>query len=61
MSNSEEFNKELAELLRKYNAAIIVKSNRNPDDTSVEIGFQFGIHNKWHGRNRVTAYDMDGK
>lgn len=61
MSNSEDFNKELADLLRKYNAAIVAKSNKDKDDASVEIGFQFGIHNKWHGRHHITAFDMDGE
>ena len=56
----ELFKKELAELLDKHGAAIIAKSGRGiQHDCSVEIGFQFGIHNKWVGRHHVTGYDLD--
>lgn len=58
MTNLDEFNKELAELLRKHGSAIIAKSNNNEEDLSVEIGVQFGIHNKWYGRHHITPNDL---
>jgi len=58
MRELEEFKKELGELLDKHQAAIIAKSNKNNDDLSVEIGFQFGIHNKWLGRHHITKHDL---
>ncbi len=58
MVDLELFDKELAELLKKHNAAIIAKSNKDSQDSSVEIGFQFGIHNKWYGRHHITAFDI---
>lgn len=58
MTDLDSFNKELAELLHKHSAAIIAKSNKNDDDMSVEIGFQFGIHNKWYGRHHITSHDI---
>ena len=57
----KEFKNELAILLRKHNVAIIAKTGKEPDDLLSEVGFQFGIHNKWVGRHHVTAYDLDGK
>jgi len=56
---TDEFKKELGELMIKYNVAIIAKSNKHSDDLSIEIGFQFGIHNKWVGRHHFTAYDIN--
>ena len=56
----KEFKKELADLLKKYDAAIVTKSNKNEDDNSVEIGFIFGFdHNEWTGRHHLTEYDLD--
>jgi hypothetical protein len=59
MRQLESFKKELGQLLKKHNVSIIAKSNNNDNDMSVEIGFQFGIHNKWFGRHHLTAYDID--
>jgi len=56
--NMEEFYSELSKLLEKHNVAIIAKSNKDDDDFSVEIGFQFGMNNKWVGRHHVTGCDM---
>ena len=60
MDKLSVFQKELAALLRKHNAAIIAKGGKEPDDLIAEVGFQFNhMHNKWVGRHHVTAYDLD--
>tara|TARA_R110000822_G_scaffold307119_1_gene433858 strand:+ start:705 stop:896 length:192 start_codon:yes stop_codon:yes gene_type:complete len=62
MNELNAFKVELANLLRKYDVAIIAKGGKEPDDLLAEVGFQFNhIHNKWIGRHHVTAYDLDGK
>jgi hypothetical protein len=59
MIDLDLFNSDLAELLNKHKVAIIAKSNKDDEDSSVEIGFQFGIHNKWYGRHHITAHDLN--
>ena len=62
MDKLSAFEIELAALLRKYNAALISKSGKEPDDLTSELGVQFShIHNKWFGRHHLTAYDLDNK
>ena len=61
MSELKNFTDELAVLLRKHNVAIIAKGGKEPSELSAEIGFQFGIHNKWVGRHHLTSYDLDNK
>ena len=52
----EDFNKELAALLRKYDVAIISCSE---DGKSGEIGFQSKkMINYWTGRCHLTGYDI---
>lgn len=60
MSINKEFEKELSELLNRYGMAIICESQKNEDDTSVQIGFQdCNFRNTWVGRHHVTGYDLN--
>ena len=60
MSDMEDFKRELSELLDRHRVAIIVKSNKNDDDNSVEVGFMRGLHiQEWTGRHHVTGFDLD--
>ncbi|CAM0033047.1 hypothetical protein VPHK121_0089 [Vibrio phage K121] len=58
MVDLDLFNSDLAELLDRHKVAIIAKSNKDHEDSTIEIGFQFGIHNKWYGRHHITANDV---
>ena len=54
-----EFKKELAELLKKHNVALVCRSKDNARDLSVEVGFQDNYCDvDWIGRHHVTDYDL---
>lgn len=58
MNNLENFKYELGRLLDKYKISIVTESHNNPDDLSVDIGFQVGLDNYWTGRHHLTQYDL---
>tara|TARA_R110001606_G_scaffold27768_3_gene88660 strand:+ start:5114 stop:5299 length:186 start_codon:yes stop_codon:yes gene_type:complete len=55
----DDFQKELAALLKKHSVALVCKSNKNKNDLSVEIGFQGdSIDCVWSGRHHLTDYEI---
>ena len=57
----EQFKKELADLLTKYDIATICHSNNDINDYSVEIGFQEmknGFKNTYTGRHHLGGFDL---
>ena len=57
----EEFKKELADLLEKYNVAIICENTKHPKDGYVRIGFQDmrnGFKNEWTSRLHIGGFDL---
>ena len=59
-TNHDLFQYELSQLLNKYGYAIICESQKNENDTTVQIGFQDSkMINTWVGRHHVTGYDLE--